>query len=176
MQVITGEDDATVVAVTTILEHSPLSTSPAFFVTLQEEVPPILLVQFPYYLQIGDRSFLVNESVTSNKPLVLTVEIEVLAIGEVMNLTYFSLLDGESRVEGNISKPVLVNYTTIKQEGIGLMVFVGGEGGKGGGCLCGYAEKCTWEQAQGLTCLTSSLIPLCSTRVYSLGLTWRLMQ
>lgn len=122
MQVLPGED-FTIVSVTTILSHAPLSTSPAFFVTLEEVVPEILVVLFPCYLQIGDTLILVNKSEIRNTSVVLSVEIEIFALDAVMNLTYLSLLDPENQVEGNISKPVLVNYTTIKQEGIGLMVY-----------------------------------------------------
>lgn len=121
MQVMSGEN-GTIISVTTILSHDPISSSPAFFVSLEEEVPEILLVQFPYYLQIDDTLVLVHEADTRNLTTVLTVDIEVLLTGEVMNLTYFAILDPEHQVESNTSKSVLVNYTTIKQEGIGLMV------------------------------------------------------
>lgn len=122
MQVIVDENGDAIVAVTTILMHDSSSSSPAFFVSLEEEVPEILLVQFPYFLQIGDNLMSIQEAETRNLTTVLTADMEVLLIGETINLTYFAIINPNNVVEGNVSKPVVVNYTTIKQEGIGLMV------------------------------------------------------
>ena len=116
------ENGENIVSVTTVLMHDSSSSSPAFFVSLEEEVPETLLVQFPYFLQIGDNVVSIEEAETRNLTTVLRVDMEVLLIEEMMSLTYFAIINPDNVVEGNISKPVNVNYTTIKQEGIGLMV------------------------------------------------------
>jgi hypothetical protein len=121
MQVMSGENGS-IISATTILSHDPISSSPAFLLTLEEEVPEIILVQLPYTVQIGNTSILVNNVSTRGLTTVLTVHIEVLPVGEVINLTYYAVLNPDNTDEGNVSKPVNVNYTTIKQEGIGLMV------------------------------------------------------
>lgn len=85
-------------------------------------MPEIILVVFPYFLQIDDRVMTVNKSSVQNNQTVLSVAVEVLLIGEVLNLTYIAILNPDHQMESNTTNPVLVNYTTIKQEGIGLMV------------------------------------------------------
>ena len=117
-----SNENGALLVFTTILFHEPTSSSPAFLLTLKEEVPEILLIQLPYMLRIGDTVTLVNDVATRGRTTILTVDLEIFGIGEVLNLTYFATLDPENTEAGNVSKPVIVNYTTIKQEGIGLMV------------------------------------------------------
>ena len=65
---------------------------------------------------------LVNEVETRNSLSVVTVMMDVLPVGGVVNLLFETILNPEHQEEGNFSEPIFANYTTIQQEGIGLEV------------------------------------------------------
>ena len=49
-----GNDSSFSVLVTTIISHGSLSTSPAFSLNIEVEVPSVLIVTLPYLLRVGD--------------------------------------------------------------------------------------------------------------------------
>lgn len=115
--------NSSTVFISTTLSHDPRSTSPAFFVSLEEVIPGPLILVLPYHLEVGDEgALLVNEVETRNTSTVVSVKMAVLPVGGVVNLMFETTLDPQNQDEGSSSEPVFVNYTTIKQEGIGLEV------------------------------------------------------
>lgn len=111
-----------VVQVTTILSHDTTSTGPAFFVSLEEAVYEILSLVFPYHIESTSNLALTNKTEMLGLSTVLSFQTDVLPLGEEINLTYLGYFNLQANIERNISEPITVNYTTIKQEGIGLMV------------------------------------------------------
>lgn len=113
------DTDPLTVQVTAILSHNDNSTGPGFLIDLEEVVPEALIV---YYLEHSGGQTVLNESTVRNGSNVLSFHVDILPLGRMINLTYLAHLNPSNEMEGNISQPVNMNYTTIKQEGIGLMV------------------------------------------------------
>lgn len=62
----------------------------------------------------------------SDSSTLLSLHVEVLPLGEVVRITYMALSNSENTDMGLIEmEPIQLSYTTIQQEGIGLMVMNG---------------------------------------------------
>lgn len=110
------------IQVTTVLSHDISSTGPAFLVKIQEIAPEILEVTLPYYLEIDGTLSLLHDFDMHDNVTVLNVEIPVILLQTEVNLTYFALLSPDNQIDGTFTAPTVVNYTTIRQDGIGLLV------------------------------------------------------
>lgn len=111
------------VQVTTYLSHDVSSTGPAFLVRIKEVVPEILEVALPYYLEIdGTITLLYNYSSTHGSSTVLDVRTEIIPVHTEVILTYFALFSPDHQIDGTFIASTVVNYSTIRQEGIGLLV------------------------------------------------------
>ena len=112
------------VQMTTVLTHDFTSTGPAFTVNVQDIVPEILEVILPFRLDTNDGQTFLMDSETVGNSTVLHAAIQVMPLDMEVNLTYFALISDENQVDGMFVAPTVVNYTTIRQEGIGLLVCV----------------------------------------------------
>lgn len=107
---------------TTIVTHDLQSTGPAFLISIQEVAPQILEVILPYYLEIDGILTLLNDFDTRDNLTILSVKLDVMSLETVVNVTYFALISPDNQIDGIFIAPTVINYTTIQQEGIGLLV------------------------------------------------------
>ncbi len=101
------------------LYHSNVSTGPAFLITMSETLSSSLTLT-SYDVEATEGLLVVSKSELSNS--LLSFEIDVFPLEEEFTVTYQALIDPD-KVERNITDEVVVHYATIKQEGIGLLVW-----------------------------------------------------
>ncbi len=118
------EDDNIFLRTEISVSHDSMSDGPAFSIALEKTIPEPLLVNYPYYLESDGLSVVEDEFEIQGFDTIIDIHIDVLYQGETMNLTYFTMLNQSHKTDINLTRPIFIEYTTIKQEGIGLMVRV----------------------------------------------------
>lgn len=107
---------------TVLVSHDVNSTGPAFLVKIHERVPEILDVVTPFFLDDDGTQTLLHDFDTLDNTTLLLAEIEVMPVEAEINFTYYALLRSDHQTDGEFVAPTVVDYTTIRQEGIGLEV------------------------------------------------------
>ena len=116
-----------VIEFTTTLSHGNHSTAAAFNVLLEELIPLGLNVQQPVNISLSSNLNSVgieSEIVERTNGSSLRVFSSVFTTDSEIKLTYITQVNNYFPKNQNVTAPVMVNYSSIKQEGIGKSVSV----------------------------------------------------
>lgn len=114
--------DSLVFEVTTVVSHDNTSTGPAFRVKIHELVPAIFEVILPFFLETdGDRRSLNRYKLLGDMTF-LEARIRKVQLQSKVTMTYLAHFKPFRHFDEITIGVVAVNYSTIIQEGIGLLV------------------------------------------------------
>ncbi len=120
MQVL-EEGNPRIARFTYIFFHTEYSSSPAFNVNITNIVPSEFDLLSPVTLIYIEGGALVNKSIVEDDS-VIEISHPILLLGENITVEYLVQIDRSLPGGFNITNPLVVQYITIIQEGIGLQV------------------------------------------------------
>lgn len=115
------EGNPRIVRLTYRVFHSEASTAPAFFVEITNIISLNLSLVSPVDVIYDDGGILHEES-QDEPDAVINLSNALLFLGSSITFSYLVQMDFDSPERFNISNIVEIGYTTIEQEGIGLLV------------------------------------------------------
>lgn len=121
---VLDEGNPRITEFTITILHTPNSTASAFFIETEEVIPSDLFLINITSNEENDQLIVLSEVLTATNKTLIRISTDVLPLDDNITVVYLAQMDPQLSPGGNVTKEIVLNYKSIKQEGIGLLVCV----------------------------------------------------